>query len=242
MDLPVENAIEIDATADPEADPVSAPARNTRSAQRRRAVSAASVTLDDPIGATTKPAPADRSLPTVPPAEPAFNPPAAIVADIVTEETVMDTVNTAETVKNTADQMVDQGQAMTADMSGRAKEAMEKSTKMAEELGSFSKGNLEALVESSKIATKGMEAIAQEAAEFSRKSFESATAAMKTLSATRSPTEFMKLQSDYTRSMFDMMVAETTKSTEMMMKLANEIAQPLSNRVAIAAEKMKTSA
>ena len=162
----------------------------------------------------------------------------------------MDTINTAETIADTAtdtahnlgDQMAGRGQAAFADLNGRAREAMEKGSRMAEELGAFGKGNMEALVESSKIAAKGLETLGQEAACYSRRSFESATAAMKTLAATRSPTEFMKLQGDFARSMFDTMVAEASKSTEMMMKLANDVAQPLSNRAAVAAEKMKVAA
>ena len=52
----------------------------------------------------------------------------------------------------------------------------------------------------------------------------------------------MKLHSDFMRSAFDAMVAETSKNTESMLKLAGEIAQPLSTRVALAAEKIKVSA
>ena len=46
----------------------------------------------------------------------------------------------------------------------------------------FTKGNIEALVESGKIAAKGLESMGQDDAEFARKQFESATAALKTLS------------------------------------------------------------
>ena len=42
----------------------------------------------------------------------------------------------------------------------------------------------------------------------SRKSFESATAALKSFAAAKTPTEFMKLQSDYMRQSFDSLVAE----------------------------------
>ena len=42
--------------------------------------------------------------------------------------------------------------------------------------------------------------------------------------------------------MFDTLVAETSKSTEMLLKLANDVAQPLSNRAAIAVDKMKVAA
>ena len=98
------------------------------------------------------------------------------------------------------------------------------------------------LVESSRIAAKGFETLGQEAAEYSRKSFESATAAMKTLATVKSPTEFFKLQSDFVRGAFDSYVAEASKNTEAVLKLAGDAAQPLSNRFAVAAEKVKTVA
>ena len=155
-------------------------------------------------------------------------------------------MDTVETTTNAAEQTVDaaatRGQAMLGDLNTRAKTAMEKSQKIFEEMNEFGKGNVEAMVESSKIAAKGFEALGQEAAEFTRRQVEGATEAMKTLASTKSPTEFMKLQSDYVRSMFDSMVAGTSRSTELMIKLANDVAQPISNRIAVAAEKVKIAA
>ncbi|MCC2976125.1 TIGR01841 family phasin [Sphingomonas sp. PL-96] len=130
-------------------------------------------------------------------------------------------------------------QAMFADMNARTKAAMEKSTKAVEEMTDLAKGNVEALVEASRIAAKGLESLGHEAADFGRRNFESATATMKTLASVKSPTEFFKLQSDYVRSTFDALVAETSKNTEAMLKLAGDAAQPLSNRVAIATDKFK---
>ena len=147
-----------------------------------------------------------------------------------------------ETVQSAADTTQARAQAMFADVNDRTKTAMEKGSKMIEEMNEFSKGNIEALVESSKIAAKGIETMGQEAAEYGRKQLESATAAMKTLSSVKSPTDFLKLHSEFMRSAFDAMVAETSKNTESMLKLAGEIAQPISNRVALAAEKIKVAA
>ncbi|HEX8485044.1 TIGR01841 family phasin [Sphingomonas sp.] len=161
---------------------------------------------------------------------------AAVPADTHKESTM------ATTIENVANTTTDKAQAMFADVNDRAKGAMAKSAKMVEEMNSFGKGNVEAIVESSKIAAKGIEALGQEAAEFARKSIEDATTAMKTLASVKSPTEFMKLQSDYMRSAFDAMVAETSRSTETMLKLAGEVVQPISNRMAIAADKMKIAA
>jgi phasin family protein len=124
----------------------------------------------------------------------------------------------------------------------RANGAVEKSTRMFEELNAFGKGNVEALVESSKIAAKAMETVGQDVADYAKTSFESSAAAMKTLAAASSPTEFFKLQSDYARAAFDTMIAQGSRSTEKMLKMAGEIAQPISNRVAVATDRIKTSA
>ena len=133
-------------------------------------------------------------------------------------------------------------QALFGDANERAKAAFEKSTKMLEEINAFGKGNIEAVVESSKIAAKGLESFGQEAADYTRKQFEGATAMMKSFASVKSPTELFKLQSDYFRQSFDSLVAESSKHTEAMLKLAGEVAQPLSNRVALAAEKAKMAA
>jgi phasin family protein len=109
-------------------------------------------------------------------------------------------------------------------------------------MNDFAKGNIEAMVESGRITAKGLEAVGQDAAEYGRKSFESATAAMKSMATVKSPTELFKLQSDFLRGMFDGYVAETSKNTEAMLKLAGDAAQPLSNRFAVAAEKVKAAA
>jgi len=62
------------------------------------------------------------------------------------------------------------------------------------------------------------------------------------MSSVKSPADFFKLQSDFVRQSFDAIVAETSKNTEAMMKLAGDAAQPLSSRFAVAVEKVKTAA
>ena len=148
-------------------------------------------------------------------------------------------VTTMEATLKTA---AEKTQAYFAEANDRAKAAMEKSAKAFEDMNEFNKGNVEALVESSKIAAKGFETLGQSAADYARKSFEGATATLKSLSGVKSPTDFFKLHSDYVRSSFDSMVAESSKTTEAVLKLAGEVAQPISNRVAVAVEKVKVAA
>ena len=219
---------------------------------------------------TPKPAPVVAQAKPVPPAPVPVETPAAILPEaaapvaamietaVEAAETVTETVKAetptaaadpapvtpkeVKTMEATIKSMTDKTQAAFADFNTRAKAAVEKSTKMFEDANEFGKGNVEALVESSKIAAKGAETLGQDAAAFAKKSFEDATAAMKSFASVKSPTDFFKLQSDYVRGAFDAMVAESAKSTEAMLKLAGEVAQPISNRFAVAAEKVKIAA
>lgn len=159
-------------------------------------------------------------------------PPAAVPAQPTVEDMTMDATTTIETATAHTETMF-------ADVNSQAKGAMEKTAKMAEELAAFNKGNLEAMVESSKIIARGFESLGQDVAAFAKSQLEQSTAMMKTLASVKSPTEFMKVQSDMIRQSFDQMVAQSSRSTETMLKLAGEVAQPISNRMAVAADKMK---
>ena len=60
-------------------------------------------------------------------------------------------------MKNEANQVADRIQAVFGDVNERAKTAIERNTKVAEEMTELTKGNVEALVASTKIAAKGVE-------------------------------------------------------------------------------------
>ncbi|MEA1083590.1 phasin family protein [Sphingomonas sp. CD22] len=173
------------------------------------------------------PEPVAASLPVVPTAVAVapIVPPAAKEVPMETIENVTATTQTAFT-----------------DATDRAKGAVDKSQKLLQEASEFGKGNIEALVESSKIAARGLETLGQDAAAYAKKSFEEATAVAKTLTSVKSPTEFFKLHSDYVRSSFDALVQHSSHNAEAVLKLAGEVVQPLSNRVALAAEKLKVAA
>lgn len=124
----------------------------------------------------------------------------------------------------------------------RAKTAMEKNAKIIEELAELGRGNVEALVASSKVAAKGAETLSQDAANYSRARFEEATAAFKSFTDVKSATDFFKLQGDFARTAFDSAVAESARVSEAMLKLAGDVAEPLTSRYAVAAERVKTLA
>ena len=188
--------------------------------------------------------PAPLALPPEPPvpaalaATPASAAPLAAAPAPVDSTAAKDTIMTDETIETVT---ADTRTAFT-EASDRAKGAVEKTQKLFEDANEFGKGNIEALVESSKIAVRGLETLGQDAAAYAKASFEEAAATARTLTSVKSPTEFLKLQSDYTRSAFDALVQQASRNTEAMLKLAGEVVQPLSNRVALAAEKLKVAA
>ena len=155
-----------------------------------------------------------------------------VAAVISAEEPIMDVTDTA----------ADQAKTTFADATDRTQEAYAKGQQMFGDLGDFGKGNVEAMVESSKIATKAVEQFAQSAVAYARRSFEEAQSQARTLASASSPTEFLRLQGEFARTSFDRLVAETSKNTEAMLKLAGEVAQPISNRLALAADHLKVAA
>lgn len=129
-----------------------------------------------------------------------------------------------------------------ADINQKAKAGVEKSTKALEEISDITKGNVEALVESGKIAAKAMETLGQDAVDYSRKNYEKATATIKSFSTVKTPTEFFQLQSQLFASAFDDFSKQTAKGSETFIKLANEVSQPLTARVTVVTDKIKSLA
>ena len=147
-----------------------------------------------------------------------------------------------ETGKKFAEETKAKLETVYADLNEKAKVSVEKSTKAIEEFSDIAKGNVEALVESGKIAAKGFETIGQEAVDYSRKSFEKATASFKSFSTVKTPTEFFQLQSQLLSSSFDEFTKEAAKSSEALIKLASEVTSPLTARVTVVTDKVKALA
>jgi phasin family protein len=145
------------------------------------------------------------------------------------------------TMKKEANQAADRIQAVFGDVNERARTQIERSSRLTEELTQLSKGHVEAMVQSTKIAAKGLETVGQEVAEYSRNSFEDASAALKRFVEVKSPTDFFRLQGDFARTQFDSFVAESSKLSEKMIKLAGDVAEPLASRYSATAERVKAA-
>ena len=131
-------------------------------------------------------------------------------------------------------------QSLFAEANERGQEAVKRSQKVAEELADLARANVEALVESGRVAAEGARSIGQDVVATSRDGVEQAAGAIRSLAEAKSPTEYMQLQSEFARQSFDRAVAETSKLTESLVKLAGEAFQPLSSRATANAERFNT--
>jgi phasin family protein len=131
-------------------------------------------------------------------------------------------------------------QTLFADFGERSQEAVKRSQKVAEELADLTRANVEALVESGRVAAEGARSIGQDVVAKSRENVEQAADVIRTLAEAKSPTEYLQLQGDFARASFDRFVSESSKLTETMVKLAGEAFQPLSNRATANAERFNT--
>jgi phasin family protein len=131
-------------------------------------------------------------------------------------------------------------QSILADANGRGQELVKRSQKVAEELADLARSNVEAVVEAGRVATEGARSIGQDVVAKQRDSFEQAADAIRSLAKAKSPTEYLQLQSEFARASFDRVVAESSRLTESLVKLAGEAFQPLSNRATANAERFNT--
>ncbi|NBB25909.1 TIGR01841 family phasin [Porphyrobacter sp. SLTP] len=129
-----------------------------------------------------------------------------------------------------------------ADVQTRAKTAYAQTTVLASEATEFTKANVEAVVESGKIFIAGAQELLKDNVETGKTVIETVTEDAKKVAAVKSPTELLQLQGEIARRNFDALVSYGSKRTEAWVKLYNEAFAPISNRVSVAAEKIKKAA
>jgi phasin family protein len=95
---------------------------------------------------------------------------------------------------------------------------------------SFGKDNVEALVKSSTLAVKGLEELAKVYQALASQSVEQTSAAVKALSAAKNPTEFQSIYNNLAKSNFEQFIAETRKIQELTNSILTTSVSPLNDR------------
>ena len=100
-----------------------------------------------------------------------------------------------------------------------------------EQFASLGKENMDAAMKASALFAKGAEVLNAQMFAVAREAIEENLKASKAAFGCKTPDEFFELQNDLARANYEKAVAETRKLTEMSVKVAEESAAPLTERV-----------
>ncbi|GLK84232.1 MULTISPECIES: phasin family protein [Ancylobacter] len=95
-----------------------------------------------------------------------------------------------------------------------------------DEIQKLGKDNLDLAMKSFGTVSKGVQAIAVEVADYSKKSFEEGTAAAEKLFGAKTLDKAVEIQSDYFKNSYESFVAQATKIGELYADLAKESYKP----------------
>ena len=115
-------------------------------------------------------------------------------------------------------------------------EGATRAMKTAEQLAQFHQGNIEAAMKSGQILATGLQDMSKHFVATSQANFEEAVATFRQLTTVKSVREAVELQTSFAKSALEKAMAESGKLTETGLKLAEQVAAPLTARVNAAVE------
>ena len=99
-----------------------------------------------------------------------------------------------------------------------------------EEAANVSKENVDHLVSSFNVVSKGVEEIGRVYFDLAQNSVEAQIEATKAMFGARNVNELMDVQNEYMRNSYDKLTAEGAKISEMTLKLVNEVTTPIQSQ------------
>ena len=109
---------------------------------------------------------------------------------------------------------------------------VEQFSKMGEEFQTIGKDGFDAAMRSFGEANEGLQAIAAEVTDYSKRAFEESTRAFQQLIGAKSIEQAIEIQSQYAKKAFDTYVAQMSKLGEMYVGLAKDTYKPVEAVVA----------
>lgn len=95
-----------------------------------------------------------------------------------------------------------------------------------DEMQKASKENMDVAMASMAAMSKGVQALAVETQDYSKKAMETGSAAMEDLLAAKSLDKAVEVQSDYMKTAYESFIGQATKVNEMIIDLAKESYKP----------------
>jgi len=100
-----------------------------------------------------------------------------------------------------------------------------------EQIVSFGKDNVEALIKSSTLAVKGLEELTKAYTVLANQSVEQTSSAVKALTSAKNPTEFQSIYTNLAKSNLEAFVAEGRKLQELANSIVTASIAPINARV-----------
>lgn len=113
---------------------------------------------------------------------------------------------------------------MTKEQVEKASEAFFKSY---DEVSAMNKESVDAFVKAGEVLTKGSESVGKAYFDFAQASAEASVEATKAMMGAKTVKDFFDIQSEFARTSFDNFLSESTRLSEMSVKVANEAFDPL---------------
>ncbi len=127
------------------------------------------------------------------------------------------------------------------DIATKSREAMEMGLKAVDVAAATSRGNVDALLESSRMASGALEAIARDVADYAKQRADRTTAAARALTEAKSVPELVQMQGDFARAEFAAAIGETARLSQAMFAAMGGIFAPLQQQALAAAKSMEPS-
>jgi phasin family protein len=123
-----------------------------------------------------------------------------------------------------------------------AKETVQKTFPQAaarfEELTGLQRGNLEAFFSAGTVAMKNVETLSEEMLAFNKKAMEDGVANAKKFMDCKTMQDVVELQTNLARTQLEAMLAQSTKFTDLALKMTGEIVEPMQSRLGETVEKL----
>jgi phasin family protein len=111
-----------------------------------------------------------------------------------------------------------------------------------EDVAAFNRNNIEAMMQASSVMAEGMKDLSQAMMAHMQQSMQSAVSTGKAMMGVKTMRELMDIQSEYVKMMMDSMMSDSTRISEIAVRVTTEAAEPLNARVNDVVEKISDRA
>jgi hypothetical protein len=101
-----------------------------------------------------------------------------------------------------------------------------------EDLQKFSKEQMEAFAAASTTLSKGLQEMAAESTDYSKKAFAAGSALIEKLAGANSVETALQIQTEYVKQAYESFVAQTSKVTDLFTKVASDVLKPVTSAYA----------